>query len=79
MDFNFKFSVDELVVIVSALREEYRRVSACTILARRKQSAASTADAARDFLNMANWCDERCAKCEDLYKKIIDRDILEDM
>lgn len=75
----FDFSVDELVVIVSALRTEYRRYCEGAIVARRKQSTACTADAARDFLKMANWYDERCAICEDLYKKIIDKNILEDL
>ena len=76
---DFEFHVDELVVIISALRQEYRRACECAIIARRKQSTASTVDAARDFLNMANYYDERCAKCEDLYKKIVDRNILEDL
>lgn len=76
---NFNFSVDELVVIVSALRQEYRRACECALVARRKQSTASTVEAAREFLDMANFCDERCAKCEDLYEKIVDRNILEDL
>lgn len=76
---NFNFSIDELVVVVSALRQEYRRACECAIVARRKQSTASTVEAARDFLNMANCYDERCAKCEDLYEKIVDRNILEDL
>lgn len=75
----FDFSVGELVVVVSALRQEYRRACECAIVARRKQSTASTIDAARDFLNMAKCYDERCAECEDLYKKIVDRNILEDL
>lgn len=76
---DFKFSVDELVVVVSALRQEYRRACECAIIARRKQDTASTVDATREFLEMANWYDERCAKCEDLYEKIVDRNILEDL
>lgn len=76
---NFDFSVDELVVVVSALRQEYRRNCECATVARRKQSAASTVDEARVFLDMANWYDERCAKCAEVYKKIIDHEIVEDL
>lgn len=76
---NFNFSVDELVVIVSALRQEYRRACECALVARQKQSTASNVEAAREFLDMANFYDERCAKCEDLYEKIVDRNILEDL
>ena len=76
---DFKFSVDELVVVVSALRQEYRHACECAMLARRKQSTASTVEAAREFLDMANFYDERCAKCKDLYEKIVDRNILEDL
>lgn len=76
---NFNFSIDELVVIVSALRQEYRRACECKLVASRKQSTAGTAEAVREFWDMANFCDERCAKCEDLYKKIVDRNIVEDL
>lgn len=76
---DFKFSVDELVVIVSALRQEYRHSCECALIARRKQSTASTVDAAREFLDMANWYDERCAKCADVYEKIVDKNIVEDL
>lgn len=75
----FEFSIDELIVIVSALRMEYRRSCEGMIVARRKQSTASSIDAVRDFLEMANWYDERCEKCADLYKKIVDKNIVEDL
>lgn len=75
----FDFSVDELVVIISALRQEYRRACECATVARRKQSTASTVEAARDLLNMAKWYDERCSKCADVYRKIVDKNILEDL
>ena len=76
---DFKFSVDELVVVVSALRQEYRHACEYATVARRKQSTASSAEASRDFLNMAKWYDERCSKCADVYRKIIDKNILEDL
>lgn len=76
---DFKFSVDELVTIVSALRQEYRRCCECATVARRQQLTASTVEAANDFLNMAKWYDERCSKCADVYRKVIDKNILEDI
>lgn len=76
---DFKFSVDEFVVVVSALRQEYRRACECAIIARRKQASASKADVALEFMDLANKYDERCAKCAEMYKKFIDRDILEDL
>lgn len=75
----FEFSVDELVVVVSALRTEYRHNCEGAIIARRKQSAASTIDAASEFSEMAGWFDKRCETCADLYKKIIDKNIVEDL
>ena len=75
----FDFSVDELIVIVSALRLEYKRACEGAIVARRKQSTASSLEASRDFLNMAKWYDERCSKCADVYRKIIDKNIVEDL
>ena len=75
----FNFSVDELVVVVSALRLEYKRACEGAIVARRKQSTASSDEASCDFLNMAKWYDERCSKCEDIYRKIVDKNILEDL
>lgn len=75
----FDFSVDELIVIVSALRMEYRRACECATVARRKQSTASSVEASRDFLNMAKWYDDRCSKCADVYRKIIDKNIVEDL
>lgn len=75
----FEFSIDELIVIVSALRAEYRQSCEGAIVARRKQSTANGVDAAREFLEMSNWFDERCEKCADLYKKIIDKNIVEDL
>lgn len=77
MDLNF--SIDELIVIVSALRQEYRHACEGAILARNKQSTARTVDASREFLDMAKFYDERCEKCDDLYKKIVDKSILEDL
>lgn len=74
----FNFSVDELVIIVSALRAEYRRCCEGAIIAR-KWSVASTDETARDFLEMARSFDVRCAECTDLYKKIIDKNIVEDL
>ena len=74
---DFKFSVDELVLIVSALRLEYKRACEGAIVARRKQSTASSVEASRDLSKMAKWYDERCSKCADIYRKIIDRNILE--
>lgn len=76
---DFKFSVDELVVVVSALRQEYRRACECATVARRKQSTASTVDESRTFLDLAKWYDERCSKCADVYRKIVDKNILEDL
>lgn len=76
---DFKFSVDELVVVISALRLEYKRACEGAIVARRKQSTASSVEASRYFLNMAKWYDERCSKCADIYRKIIDKNILEDL
>lgn len=76
---DFKFSVDELVVVVSALRQEYRCACECATVARRKQSTASTFDESRAFLDLAKWYDERCSKCADVYRKIIDKNILEDL
>lgn len=75
----FNFSVDELVVIISALRTEYRRCCEGAIIARRKSSVARTDDVLQDFLEMARGFDARCADCTDLYKKIINKDILEDL
>lgn len=77
MDLNF--SIDELIVIVSALRQEYRHACEGALLARHKQSTAKTADASREFLDMANFYDERCADCDDLYKKIVGKNIVEDL
>ena len=76
---DFKFSVDELVTIASALRQDYRHCCECATVARRKQSTASSVEASRDFLNMAKWYDERCSKCADVYRKIVDKNILEDL
>jgi len=75
----FDFSVDELVVVVSALRQEYCRACECATVARRKQSVASTVEESRAFLDMAKWYDERCSMCADVYRKIIDKNILEDL
>lgn len=75
----FNFSVDELVVVVSALRLEYKRACEGAIVARRKQSTASSVEASRYFSNMEKWCDEHCSKCADVYRKIIDKTILEDL
>lgn len=76
---DFKFSVDELVLVVSALRLEYKRSCEGAIVARQKQLTASSAEASRDFSNMAKWYDERCSKCADIYRKIVDKNILEDL
>lgn len=76
---DFKFSVDELVVVVSALRLEYQRACDGATVARRNQSTASTDEVARDFANIAKWYEDRCSKCADVYRKIIDKNILEDL
>lgn len=76
---DFKFSVDELVVVVSALRLEYQRACEGATVARQNQSIASTDEVARDFANIAKWYDERCSKCADVYRKIIDKNIMEDL
>ena len=76
---NFKFSVDELVVIASGLRSEYRRSCEFAMVARKKQSIASTVEAAREFLDIANYHDKRCAMCVKAYEKIMDRNIVEDL
>ena len=76
---DFKFSVDELVVVVSALRLEYQRACEGATVARQNQSTASTDEVARDFSNIAKWYDERCSKCADVYRKIVDKNMLEDL
>lgn len=76
MDFNF--SVDELVVIVSALRTEYRRYLEGWSLAGRKAYVA-TATNAREFVRIRDDYRRLCILCAQLYKKIIDKDILEDL
>lgn len=75
----FDFSVNELVVIVSALRAEYRRCLEGGEIAKRKMSTASTIAVERDFSVIAESFNERCTACEFLYKKIIDKDIREDL
>lgn len=76
---NFKFSADELVVIVSALREEYRKSCEFAMVARKKQSIASTVEVAREFLEIANYHDKRCGECVKLYDKILHRNLVEDL
>ena len=76
---DFEFSVDELVVVAWALRREYRNACECATAARRYQSTASTVDESRRFLELAEWYDKRCSKYADVYRKIIDKDILEDI
>lgn len=76
---DFKFSVDELVVVVSALRLEYQRACDGATVARQNQSTASTDEVARDFANIAKWYEDLCSKCADVYRKIVNRNILEDM
>lgn len=75
---DFKFSVDELVVIVSALRTEYRRYLEGQTLAGRKACAA-TATNARELVSIRDDYRRLCILCAKLYRKIIDKDILEDL
>lgn len=76
MDFNF--SVDELVVIVSALRTEYRRYLEEHALAGRKAYAATPTNA-MELVRIRDDYSRLCILCAKLYRKIIDKDILEDL
>lgn len=75
----YDFSADELVVVISALRLEYQRACEGATVARKHQSTASTDEVARDFANIAKWYDNRCSKCADVYRKIVDINITEDL
>lgn len=77
MDFNF--SIDELIVIAAGLLGEYRRSCERATVARKKQLNASTDEAAREFLDIAKYYDDRCAKCAKTYEKIMNRKIVEDL
>ena len=75
----FNFSVNELVVILSALRGEYRRCLEGAEIARRKMSTASTIAVEREFSEIAVSYEERCTQCEFLYKRIVDKNIVEEL
>lgn len=76
---DFKFSVDELIVVVAGLRGEYRKSCECATVARKKQLSASTDENAREFLDIAKYYDDRCEKCVKAYEKIMNRNIVEDL
>lgn len=75
----FNFSIYELIVIAAGLRGEYRRSCECATVARKKQLTASTDEAAREFLDIAKYYDDRCAKCVKAYEKIMNKNIVEDL
>lgn len=76
---DFKFSVDELVVMISSFRDEYRYYCECANIARQKQLTASTDDSERVLSDIVKYYDKRCETYAGLYKKIIGRNIVEDL